>query len=118
MFDTGTGTSQRRNYLDTMCAIQRLGLWLLFVRERERRNSGSSRGCVTSNHTGRRKGDTAEKRHTDKTRFTLAKNACVNRMVQLRGGLTTKAKVSAGEYQKIAREVEEEFGWDKGEMNP
>jgi hypothetical protein len=31
-------------------------------------------------------------------------------MVQLRGGLTTKAKVSAGEYQKIAREVEEEFG--------
>jgi hypothetical protein len=49
---------------------------------------------------------------------TLAKNACVNRMVQLHIGLTTKAKVSAGEYQNIAREVEEEFGLDKGEINP
>jgi hypothetical protein len=65
---------------------------------------------------GRRKCDTSEKRHTDKIRVTLAKNACVNRMVQLRSGLTTKAKVS--ENTKISREADEEFGLVEREINP
>jgi hypothetical protein len=68
---------------------------------------------------GQRKGDTAEKRHTDDVWVALAKNACVNRMVQLRIGLTTatKANVYAGKYNKIAREVEESCGLVTGEIN-